>query len=501
MTIVPLPIQLSADVVHRHLRAARRWELDADVPDPLLGKDLIFAPALTAQVLAARIAEDRLVGHPHCFRVSKPGGGQRPFTYMDPLAHLLFRIIATQAVGAASRNLSASVVHVRPERTTDGCWRADDWRAARKVRADRAREVTQALKQRGGGFVATLDVANHFPTVSLDRLAFLLQSFAVSPQSVDCVNRFLTRLHGFSRIPSGLPIGAEASAILGTAYLIPIDRVIERSGIASAVRWMDDLSIADQSEGNIHATIAAIASALDLGQQALNDAKTKVEHIGHASHPDMSGTNDEDDVVTRVEHSDNASELELRCANQDSERVAYILGGLRAKKNPAALPIMERYPWLTRTFAKQCGQYAGSVVDAISDRDREWIAERVLVPTTADNVFEQTRLAYVLRDARCLARHGTLLFERSNSVDRSQHAVLADALACAAGSSREKSAVRTSRAVDQAMELADFNARRAHFSSLRNDQLGKQAEFALAEILRKDSDMAATVNWLRGAAR
>jgi hypothetical protein len=80
--------EISEHTVRDQLRAAQHWAAEADVPDPLNGRDMFFAPGLTAQVLNRRIAEERYVGIPHCFRSTKLGGGLRPFVYMDPLSQL-----------------------------------------------------------------------------------------------------------------------------------------------------------------------------------------------------------------------------------------------------------------------------------------------------------------------------------------------------------------------------------------------------------------------------
>ena len=212
----------------------------------------------------------------------------------------------------------------------------------------------------------------------------------------------------------------------------------------------------------------------------------------------LSAIEDEGNVDNADEDLDPIEELRQRAIDEDADRVPFLIGGLRSNRDPTALRLLETYPWITRTFQKQ-SKYLSAVRDEMTDRDRDWIAERVLDTTSKDNVFQQARLAYVLRDLRALSKHGQKLFDKSRAADRSTHAVLSDALACAAATSQERASIRPRRATEIGMELADMNARRAHFVCLRETNLGQQAEHALVEVVKRDPDMEITANWLRSA--
>jgi Reverse transcriptase (RNA-dependent DNA polymerase) len=490
-------LKLTPEQVKAHLDAGKPWEIDADVPDPLRNSDIRYSADRTAEVLGRRIREGLTTGNPHCFQVDKPDKTKRPFVYLDPVAQLYFRVVTTGAIAPILQNLPAATIHVRPIMLTN-CWQAEAWRTAREYKMSRLAEAKSDLSLLGG-FHAKFDVANHYPTVSLRHLCFLLQSFQASELTLNRISDFLSSLHAFSRLPPGLPTGPEASAILGTAVLIPVDRALGELNVFSATRWMDDIEVFDSSHDKIEVAIARVREVLRNGGQALNDTKTSITPIEQVqfSGYELSG-NSEIDFPSH-EHSSISpiGELEQRCRDQDPDRVPYLLGGFRSRQNPAAIRILERYPWCTRRFPKQTGSYLSAVPHFIQDRDRDWMAERALAPTDSGNVMEQVRIGYALREAKCLSVHGQKLFDKSIATNRADFAPLSDALACAAGSSIGKTSIRKRQAVEQAMELSDFNAQRSHFSALRNGSRGRQTEHALEEILKRNPDMLATVHWLR----
>jgi hypothetical protein len=262
---------------------------------------------------------------------------------------------------------------------------------------------------------------------------------------------------------------------------------------------MDDIDMFATSECSIHAAIQEVQAYLSAHGQSLNEEKTSVEMLEANVSQSLSAIQDEGNFDNTDEDVDPIEELRQRAIDQDGDRVPFLIGGLRSNRDPRALRLLETYPWITKTFQKQSAKYLSAVGDEVTDRDREWIAERALETTTEDNVFEQARLAYVLRDLRALSNHGQQLFDKSRATDRSTHAVLSDALACAAATSQEKASIRSRRATEIGMELAEMNARRAHFVCLRETNLGQQAEHALVEVVKRDPDMRITANWLRCA--
>ena len=113
------------------------------------------------------------------------------------------------------------------------------------------------VRSASNAWAAKLDVKNHYPTVPVEHLFFLLQSFGVYPTTIANVGTFLDALHQFPRIPGGVPTGPEASAILGTASLVPLDRILARHDLV-AVRWMDDIDMFATSEGSIRSAIEEV---------------------------------------------------------------------------------------------------------------------------------------------------------------------------------------------------------------------------------------------------
>jgi Reverse transcriptase (RNA-dependent DNA polymerase) len=228
--------------------------------------------------LGRRIREGLTTGNPHCFQVDKPDRTKRPFVYLDPIAQLYFRAITTGAISPMLQNLSKSTIHVRPTMLSN-CWQAEAWRTAQEHKRSRLAEAKLNLSAQGKGFHAKFDVANHYPTVSLKHLCFLLQSIQVPESTLNHISDFVSSLHAFNRLPPGLPTGPEASAILGTAVLIPVDRALGELDVFSATRWMDDIEVFDPSHEKLETAIARVREVLNCGGQVLNDSKTSITPI------------------------------------------------------------------------------------------------------------------------------------------------------------------------------------------------------------------------------
>jgi hypothetical protein len=73
------------------------------------------------------------------------------------------------------------------------------------------------------------DVAQYYPSVSTPILEKLLCDNSCAPSAV---RRIVQALEYWQRVEglNGLPIGVEASAVLGNVYLAPVDHAISEAG-------------------------------------------------------------------------------------------------------------------------------------------------------------------------------------------------------------------------------------------------------------------------------
>ena len=488
---------LNEYLVRAHTRAGQQWFADADIPDPLERRDLYTNPALVQQVLDRRVRDGSTVGVPHTFIGPKPDGGERRFTYVDPYADLAIRL----ALRFVARRIEAAtpdqVVHARVDRKNpNGPWQSVPWRQAQRQMRARAASERAKLRKLGGSVVHT-DVASFYPSIDLDILTLILNSCGASVWEITPILDLLTQLKSFPNMSSGLPIGPEASAVLATAALLPVDRALRREGFGTYLRWSDDFTVF-----TAHAPFAAqevIQSQLSLLGLTLNSGKTRVESIEQV--PSHSASMTEPEPLDEKESNDDGNalyELIEAASGEDSKRTSYLLGGFRKRSDRRAIGVLEKFPWVTRVLPKQSGAYLTAVHGDLENTDREWIAERILA-TNSCSPLEQLRLGFVLARARALPADGARLFDRSISMDRRTHAPAADAFACAAAQSSENFRTRARRAGEYAIELSDLNAKRAHISVLQGGSMGQDSERILTEIVRRDRDMEPTAAWIRAS--
>ena len=85
---------------------------------------------------------------------------------------------------------------------------------------------------------------------------------------------FLRLLRDTPGVPAGLPIGPEASALLGTLVLRPLDLLLSRLGLPF-VRYVDDIFVFCGSEAEFWRVSEALSHQLSYFGQDLNWAKNE----------------------------------------------------------------------------------------------------------------------------------------------------------------------------------------------------------------------------------
>ena len=155
---------------------------------------------------------------------------------MDPYDELWYRVLVGRVITSVERALKgpAEVFSYRVESTVPA-WRLVDHRTAHRLRRERGKELLHRASCKG---IGTLDVRHYYPSVVPTALADVLAEASAAPGAVALICRFLEALPMLG-MPHGLPIGAEASGVLGNAMLVGVDRAL--SSVAQGhVRYTDD---------------------------------------------------------------------------------------------------------------------------------------------------------------------------------------------------------------------------------------------------------------------
>jgi Reverse transcriptase (RNA-dependent DNA polymerase) len=132
--------------------------------------------------------------------------------------------------------------------------------------------VKSAARDPDVGAVVVADLAAYFERISHERLSAHLLSLGVPTETVKEIRALLRALMGSD---FGLPQGCDASSVLGTIFLDPMDKVMRRRGYAF-YRYADDIRVLVHSEHEARTALHLLeAQARALGLH-LQPGKTRI---------------------------------------------------------------------------------------------------------------------------------------------------------------------------------------------------------------------------------
>jgi len=411
-------------------------------------------------------------------------------TVLDPFAQLIFRLLVARVVERADRFLSPSVLHARVGTTATG-WYTKPWQMAQATKREFIRHHVASDEFHGYGLA---DMRSHYETVHVATLRRLLHAAGNFPSAVDDLINFLDGLHEIPGVASGLPIGPEASAPLGTLALRPLDQRLNNVG-ATFIRYMDDVTIFTASEAEFLSRVDVLDEQAQIGSQTLNMAK--LDYIecrsaggGGSATASMEGDEFDGDTCDALESLADA------IADGDDSRIPFLLGGLRARHDPRAISLLERARWVVRRLPRQSARYLRAVIDGI--HDWEWIREEVFQGAQQSEPATALHFAPLIPSRELPSSFGSELWELANSLNVQTRSPLRAMLFLTTGRSQEKSKVRVHRALDAADSLGDLNERRALLGSLRScGGLSGHGRAGVTHMARVEPDLEPTAAWVR----
>ena len=469
---------LTPENIAASLKAAKPWSRDADVPDPLDFTDFKRRPDLLAQAIEKRLVDSSLWGTTRRMPAPKPQGETRRLTCVDPIAEIGFRQIGGRLAHHVERSLPAAVFSTRIE-TVGDTWQAQPWQQARRRFDNAVRSGQSEGTYEGKG---ALDVASHYPTVQHDHLQEILNSVGAPAGAVQDLIGVLASLPTSA---AGIPIGPEASAILGTVALLPLDRLLAR-GSAKVFRWMDDFVVLISGEAEYLELKGRAEQQLKLGGQNLNAGKCTYEPLGTVSFEDLLLSGDTGDGSFA---RDPANELRVYADYQEPGRVRALLGQLRRNGDARGIEIIRTHPWILDRFPKQTTSYLHRVANAIGDW--AWIVESLLRETDDSDALTQLHLARILPSDQLGPSVARQLFDKALTTPPRDYAPLANELFVAVGRSSESVHIRRNRAMDYAMEQANLDVLRALLSTFRDGNPSVAHKHGIASVTRRVPELAA----------
>lgn len=345
-------IQISTRRAKDLVTSSLPWDKGSDLPDVLGFGDLRYSPALTAAAINARQDPLLRVGTPTPFQFPKPNGGTRYLTHLDAITKLDFKRAAQLAqpqIEAELDRASNEVHYARSERAGDS-WSIIDWRRAHAIKRS---FIAQIERDQDGAGRGELDVKNHYPSTRPQSLVRMLSSFGVDDSARNSLLEILELFDSFPGSPPGLPVGPEASALLGTASLIHLDRLLARSGAINFCRWVDDFVIVVDSEADFAEIAERCEAQLTLQGQGCNYDKTHFANWGTPLALEQSGG-----AELAGDPSESLEELILAGSMR---KVPSALGLARKQQDIAVIEVLVKYPAIIETFPRQVAEYLRSV--------------------------------------------------------------------------------------------------------------------------------------------
>jgi hypothetical protein len=274
-----------------------------------------------------------------------------------------------------------------------------------------------------------------------------------------------------------------------------LDVLLRRFGL-SFVRYVDDIVIFCQSEGEFWRVSEALSHQLSYIGQDLNWAKNEYHLCGDGVHE--AGAASLDEIASDFEEGDAEGGLWAALEAGDAERVRFLLGGLRSHSDPSGIAPLRAYRWAVRELPRQAMSYLRTVREFVGDWD--WLHEELLEGGGAPRAAAALHIAHSLQREETPATLGTAMFDLALRLPPREFGPLRAMLLAAAARSQERGKVKTRRAIDLLDAEGDLGCRRALVGSLTAcGSLSGSARMALRSVQRLDPDLVPTVEWALAA--
>lgn len=470
---------LTDQVLHANLRAGARWAAEWDIPDAVGWRDLAFAPDDAVSVMQSRARHGVLPARCHHLKLPKGLPGQfRRAAIIDPYDQILFRGIVASFVGLVDRALGKEVRSYRLSSGPPG-WRVKN---RRYLQAARRMDASRYLESSSFSGVAFLDIRQYYPSIDGAILAHTLAELGVPNESVDLLGQFL-REWCFTWGVDGVPIGPEASGVIGNVFLRPVDEALRRHKVAFS-RYSDDYWLFLRTPAEQCSIEQLVQSELEVLGLSLNASKTKYLARGdafeHVSDSRIEGLRTllREDSKLGLRRTKDLLEEALAEPLPKVHRIAFCLLVLASSQDPFGVSYAIRDISTLNFAPAQWGRYL-SALNIRGLVDSNWLAEVATHKLSNESAAVQIHLLRACSMRRVSKGYGERLEELATSKDRQGVPVR-----CAAAEAWAKvDGWKAMKAADAVLNLGDGQLRRALTLSLRHGGVnGRGIEAALRRI-------------------
>lgn len=448
--------------VRESLRAGAIWVGARDLPDVDAWADFEAAPGLVHQRMVSRVMEGRCPSLAHAFPLPKPGKDEvRRMAWLNLYDELLLRIIVGRVASSIDAALGPDVLSYRLVDQPPG-WSVQDIREAFRLRRERGKRL---LADECCIALAVTDLRQYYPSITPEVVMEALRKAEPSSAAIPAIGGFLRELVAVGA-PVGLPVGPEASGLLGNIVLLTVDEAVSER-VCGHVRYMDDSWMflrAASDWPEVYEAYAASASTLGLKANA-----SKVAVYDKCSGAAEKALQHEEiaylvsDASRHRTPQMSAEQLRSQLSRDDPDwaLASFHLGSLRHARSTHGLAVLYDYPEVLQELPRHTGRYLAGLASCKQGRgqiDRDWLMDRATGPHTSRSLAGQLQACRVASQLRLGKHHGERLEDLATDTNLLGHVPLQAWAARAWGASK---AHKPGRAVEYACHLGDFSVRRA----------------------------------------
>jgi hypothetical protein len=493
--------------IRKNVPALVRWNLEFEIPDVIGYADFALCSASFAAEAARKgvlYRPDKLLSFQYPNFSPDFPDKVRSFAVAQPLDQLILRHDVGRIVEKIESILSDRVCSFRVD---FGCGTNLPWALIRKKHCwnnlrSRSIEVLRAGRHR---IMCRTDVRSYYPSVNLERLEKLLRDHSCDASAV---RRIIHVLEYWQRTEGlkGLPVGIEASAVLGNAFLEPVDRGLIEAG-AYHLRFADDILIFAENRSIGDALVNVLDENLTMMGLERSLPKTKwfddpEEAISSWRKPWLSylgsALKSEPEFLGKAQLRFAFDSLLEDVSQTDPSDFRYIINALKSQRDDYGCVLLARSAPLMNVDPRVSGEYLALGVRK-GQMNRSRVIDAAMTQIGQSSEEYNGLLLHLLR-AMLVANAGKSEgneFQKL-ALDESQPWPVRNFAWHAYAQSMAR---RDSLLMEAAREELEPNVRRAIIATLRTSKYGRRTRLKfLRHAARKFPESRFTVEWVRRAA-
>lgn len=442
-----------------------------------------------------RVAESRSPRQAQMYRWPKNQGGYRLMTWIDPLDLILYRCLVGRLVNQMYTVLDRE--HVLAARLVSG---PPGWQLARHGGAvrERSEKALAALRVPGQAVLGVFDVKDYFKQISRNLLCSQLRVIPGPKRSTQYLLDWLRLLETDFGV-KGLPVGCDASSVIGNYLLVTADQLFAELGV-TYLRYMDDTWSFVASPQRYENLLARYSHELGTLGLEPNLAKCDFYVSLSAQEAIRSSLNEYlDDELREASETGATAARDLFSAAMVEpfklqREFRRAISRLTVHRCTDAVSVLRAQPDLLRVAPYQWGKYLPTLVSDPTVRsklDVDWILEEAVGPVEQNDVAWRVTFLRAAAAMQAPKGAGQRLLDRAMD-----HRSPTPVRVIAAHAWGRAEGWKPKRAVEAAEIVGDYSARRALTATLAARRGDRKMASWIRRLRSAEPDLAPTLRWL-----